>query len=454
MLFRARKQSSLLLAAIFLAVAGCSLEGLGDLPELPGAEGGEGGESADISGVIVDGYVEGAHVFLDLNGNQQRDEDEPSASSDAKGAFTLRVDNFDRERLREAFLQAEIPDSAKDSDDLGRTLREAGKKGFTLLSPASALLDDEPGVDAKPAATDAKSGETRNAIKAAVLSPLSTLVVSEMIERGVPLAEAKAAVQTALGLPDKELLRDFVAKPDAVLHNVARAAAVSLGEAARAKAGDADAGVPMMRPGLQVVEAVRSVKEQLPQVIDALGLRAETAPPASVDRVRSEFGEQVKRAEEARAALADAGVRLPDPMPGLMPAPLAGDGGVIDPMRMPPPVMPPKDAMGSTTSGADAGVRVLEPVKMPLPVDAGSAAPSTGEARPMQPPLVRPELPPGTNTSATPGDAGVRPVETKPADAGVRPDGAAYDQPLPNSYPMNTLPPVYPAYDAGGALRK
>src|SRR5689334_77601 len=102
MLFRARKQSSLLLAAIFLAVAGCGLEGLGDLPGLPGDEGGESGESAesaDISGVIVDGYVEGAHVFLDLNGNQQRDEDEPSASSDAKGSFVLRVENFDRERL-------------------------------------------------------------------------------------------------------------------------------------------------------------------------------------------------------------------------------------------------------------------------------------------------------------------------------------------------------------------
>jgi hypothetical protein len=434
MLFRARKQSSLLLAAIFLAVAGCSLEGLEDLPRLPGDEAGESGESADIAGVIVDGYVEGAQVFLDLNGNQQRDEDEPSATSDAKGAFVLRVENFDRARLSAAFLQAEIPDTARDSDDMGRTLREAGKKGFTLLSPASALLDEEQGADAKPTTADGKAGEARDMIKPAVLSPLSTLVVGEMIERGLPLAQAKAAVQSALGLPDKELLHDFVAQPDAVLHNVARAAAVSLGEAARAKASDADAGVAM-RPGMQVVEAVRSVKEQLPQVIDALGLRSETTMPASVDRVRAEFVEQVKRAEETRAAL--------------------GDAGVIDPMRAPLPSMPTRDATGSAASGADAGVRAPEPVKMPWPADAGAGSASTDGLRPLQPPLVEPQGPvPSTSTSASPGDAGVRPIETKPADGGVRPDGALPYAPPPSSYPINTLPPMYPSYDAGAAVRK
>lgn len=419
MLFRARKQSSLLLAATFLAVAGCGLEGLGDLqPELPGDdEAGESGQSADISGVIVDGYVEGAHVFLDLNKNQQRDEGEPSATSDAKGAFVLRVENFDPARLAEAFLQAEIPDSAKDSDDMGRTLREAGKKGFTLLSPASALLDAEQAGE-KPANADGEPGEARDMFKPAVLSPLSTLVVAEMLERGVPLAQAKAAVQSALGLQDKELLHDFVAKPDAVLHNVARAAAVSLGEAARPKSSDADAGVPV-RPGAQVVDAVRSVKEQLPQVLDALGLRSETAQPASVDRVRAEFGEQVKRAEEARAAQADAGVRVADPMAGMAPPPM-GDAGMIDPMRMSPPVTPPRDGSGAAPGGADAGVRMPEPAPMPGP---------------------------------GPGDAGVRPMEMKPADGG-HPDGSTPDQPPPSDYPMNPPPPMYPAYDAGAAARK
>lgn len=431
MLFRARKQSSLMLAALFLAVAGCSLEGLGDLPELPGDDSVPSGKSADISGVIVDGYIEGAHVFLDLNGNQQHDADEPSATSDETGAFVLRVENFDRAQLADAFLQAEIPDTAKDSDDTGRTLREAGKKGFTLLSPAGALVDD-----ASTPSSDDKS--EREQVKPAVLSPLSTLVVGEMIERGVPLAEAKAAVQSALGLQGKELLHDFVATPDAVLHNVARAAAVSLGEAAlKANAGDADAGVPL-RPGAQVVDAVRSVKEQLPQVIEALDLRSATAKGASVEQVRAEFEEQMKRAEESRAAAADAGVRAPDTMNGFPPPPVGGDAG----MMKPPEGMPLPGTMTVPAAGADAGVRTPAPVKPPLPADAG--VPSTSQPRPAEPP---PTTPSG-------GDAGVRPMETKPADAGTRPDGALPSEPMLGGDPMKPLTPPPVPYDAGAAIRK
>jgi hypothetical protein len=141
-----------------------------------------------------------------------------------------------------------------------------------------------------------------------------------------------------------------------------------------------------------------------------------------VDRGRAEYGALLRRAEAARAALADAGLRLPDPANGMLPP--KGDGGVIDPMRMPGalPIMPP-------ASGADAGVRTPEPMPMPWPmVDAGMA--------PMPPP------PPPR------ADAGVRPIEPKPGDGGVPPDGALPPPPPPLGYPM----PMYPAADA--AVRK
>jgi hypothetical protein len=48
-----------------------------------------------ITGKVADGYLVGASVFLDKNGNYQLDTGEPSATTDANGAYTLTVDAAD-----------------------------------------------------------------------------------------------------------------------------------------------------------------------------------------------------------------------------------------------------------------------------------------------------------------------------------------------------------------------
>ncbi len=45
--------------------------------------------SSDISGVVADGYLQGATVCLDVNENKACDADEPSTTSSAGGAYTL-----------------------------------------------------------------------------------------------------------------------------------------------------------------------------------------------------------------------------------------------------------------------------------------------------------------------------------------------------------------------------
>ena len=46
--------------------------------------------AVQLSGVVVDGYVAGARVFVDLDENGERDAFEPRATTDAFGYFSYR----------------------------------------------------------------------------------------------------------------------------------------------------------------------------------------------------------------------------------------------------------------------------------------------------------------------------------------------------------------------------
>ena len=242
--FKNRALSGVASAAFMLAAACGESEDVGPAPS---------GTASTISGIVADGYLEGATVFLDLNHNYVRDEGEPtSAPTDRNGAFKLHQVGLIADQVVASFLLAEVPDTARDADDRGATLREAGRDSFTLLSPAGAFLP----------ASDAGVGSTDTA----VLSPLSTLVSGEMLANGSSVDEAEASVIAALGLENKPLLEDFIASGDAVLHNVARVAALSLGAATRAAGSATDGGV-VLPPGHRVVAALQAAREQLPRVV-------------------------------------------------------------------------------------------------------------------------------------------------------------------------------------------
>ena len=68
------------------------------------------------SGKVIDGYVNGATVWLDINGNQQKDVDEPSAVSKAAGAYQLELSEPQRACLPYATLYVDVPVGAVDED--------------------------------------------------------------------------------------------------------------------------------------------------------------------------------------------------------------------------------------------------------------------------------------------------------------------------------------------------
>lgn len=168
------------ISAIQLSI---TLTALSVLQACGGGSSSMGANSAlTFSGTVVDGPIEGAEVFLDLNGNLTHDTNEPLASpTDALGRFSFDVSGITSAEWAMATVVTHIPDTAKDADDAGLTLAQAGKSGFSLMAPASAFVD--------------VTAETKPPVTAAFVSPLTTLVAQEMLFNKLPLAEARRKVK-------------------------------------------------------------------------------------------------------------------------------------------------------------------------------------------------------------------------------------------------------------------
>lgn len=80
-----RKNLKSLHKTAILAVSAIALTACGG----GGGGGGLFGSSSVLSGLAVDGYVQGATVFLDINKNGVLDAGEPSSTTDATGKYTL-----------------------------------------------------------------------------------------------------------------------------------------------------------------------------------------------------------------------------------------------------------------------------------------------------------------------------------------------------------------------------
>jgi len=169
-----------------------------------------------FSGSLIDGPIQGARVYLDLNGNLMHDEGEPiSLPTGPDGQFNLVASGLADEAVKKAQLVAHVPDTARDKDDGGKTLLEAGRFGFTFMSPVQAFV-----------------GEGRDV--EAVVSPFTTQVTHEIVQNKKPLTEAMAWVAEQQGLPaDKSPMANYVARPDAQMQSKARILTITIGEASR-----------------------------------------------------------------------------------------------------------------------------------------------------------------------------------------------------------------------------
>ncbi len=163
-----------LILATFLTLAGCG-------------DGGQTGEA--ISGRLVDGYVKGALVCLDVNQNLKCDAGEPAVLTGSGGNFTLYP--VKGTATAGLLLVAEIGTGAEDSDAPGQAMAATRMLGF--------------------------------ADKPAVVSPLTTVVASMALGGGTR-SDAEARARTLLGLSSKyDFSTDYIAAGETDTHALAQA---------------------------------------------------------------------------------------------------------------------------------------------------------------------------------------------------------------------------------------
>lgn len=150
---------------------------------------GSGGvNGVGVTGRVIDGYLKGAVVCLDVNDNKSCDANEPTATSGAGGAFSLNPpSNLDLSTVR---LIANVPATAVDED----TGAAVGTP-YQLTAPANL----------------------------AVITPLTTLALSYK-DQGQTWAQALQSVKRDLAITDSlfKVDSDYVAEANVKTHNVAR----------------------------------------------------------------------------------------------------------------------------------------------------------------------------------------------------------------------------------------
>jgi hypothetical protein len=176
-----------------LVAAGAALVGL--------AAAGGGGSSAprNQTGVVQDGLVKDATVFIDLNRNGILDTGEPSAKTDVKGSFTI-------------------------TSDASGTLVATGGINIDTGSANTIVLKAQPG--------------------STVINPITTLVNALVVEQSLTVAAAETAVKSALGLDAKLNLSTydpFAGSGDVAYQKVAAGVAVLAATVAGATANSGGA---------------------------------------------------------------------------------------------------------------------------------------------------------------------------------------------------------------------
>lgn len=188
-----RSVSVLLIVAAF--IAGCGASDGSFLSSGVGT-GGTGSVAKSVSGTVADGYLVNATVYLDKNKNYQLDDGEPSAVTDAHGAYTLSVDPA----------------------DVGKyPIMVLALKGVTIDLDTGSAVTNSYLLSMPAAAVSGTAGSN-------FVSPMSSMV-RELMETGkyATMQQAMDALNAQMGLAaGTNIMADYIAAGDTTLHTAAQ----------------------------------------------------------------------------------------------------------------------------------------------------------------------------------------------------------------------------------------
>lgn len=145
-----------------------------------GGGSGAGTTTTTISSKVADGYLSGAEVFLDMNGNYQWDANEPKTTTDGTGAYHMTVPAADAAKY--PMVAHAIAGTTKDLDNPNVPISNS----YVLCAPA---------------------GST------GFISPMSTLIREKILANpGMSLNDAMTQLRNQMNLPAGfDMMSDYVA---------------------------------------------------------------------------------------------------------------------------------------------------------------------------------------------------------------------------------------------------
>jgi len=216
-----------------------------------------------LSGTVIDGYIQGAIVCLDTNSNQKCDGPtiDPQAVTASDGSYSFSYTG----NIAGMHVIAEVPVGAVDSD-LG-----------AITQPYSMLA---------PAAAESKSAPS-------VITPLTTMVSSEMLANKTNASDAEASVKANLNLTTALVGYDFKKAGDTNATAVAQVAAAAIASTTSALKADKTISDAGLTSGDIAKKAAEVVKDSvMPKVISSTG-KVTVNDSSSQEKVIAQVSTQV-----------------------------------------------------------------------------------------------------------------------------------------------------------------
>jgi len=177
-------------------------------------------EVKPLAGRVIDGYVRGATVWLDINGNRVRDAGEPSAVSQQAGVYQLELSAADRACLPYATLYVDVPVGALDEDSGPVTVAYQ-----MSVSPRLQPISTEQVMNISPLTTAIWAQvESRLFTSQPGLSSCQTLQQNQSLREGLS-QEIRTVMQELVqrhNLSEQRIHADFIQTQDRVAYMIAQ----------------------------------------------------------------------------------------------------------------------------------------------------------------------------------------------------------------------------------------
>ncbi|MDK9736132.1 hypothetical protein KI655_02365 [Vibrio sp. D404a] len=177
--------------------------------------------SSAISGKVIDGYISGATVFLDLNFNGKLEDGEPNAITDENGNFDLEITETLSECSQYVPTVTHVPVGAIDSDFPDKPI----EKAYTMVAPPSfAMSTNQDLLNLTPLTSIVWDSVEKELASTGQSLSCESIIAEQQLREDIitRMEQQEIRVAQRYNVTVNELYSDYVESGDSALHGFAQ----------------------------------------------------------------------------------------------------------------------------------------------------------------------------------------------------------------------------------------